>query len=254
MTTFSIRFTVPFFIFAAFSSCAPKTKLIRYETANYSVSDSLHDNETASKTIAPYKQGLNIEMNTVLNSSELAMEMSKPEGLLGNFVADLVLKKSREYYLPSDNKMLDFCLLNYRGLRASLPKGNIIKRNVFELMPFENELVVLTITSQKTLELFQYVCREGGVPVAGVKVRIENMLPELILINGEPFDSARTYKIVTTDYLANGGDNMKFLTEPLRRENLNRKIRDVIMEYMVEEREKGRKLNAIYDGRIYYAK
>ena len=58
---------------------------------------------------------------------------------------------------PSNNHHIDFCLLNNGGLRTSLPQGNITRRKIFELMPFENELVVVTISKEKMTDLKAYL-------------------------------------------------------------------------------------------------
>ena len=81
---------------------------------------------------------------------------------------------------------------------------------------------------------------------------IENEMPSRIFVNGEPFDSLKTYKVVTSDYLANGGDKYSFFKEPLQREDLRVKVRDAIMEFIMEEKQNGKALNSHFDGRIYY--
>lgn len=222
-----------------------------------SVPVQLHDSlvqpdPAAEAIIEPYRSKLEATMNEVINTSDLVMERAKPEGLLGNFVTDLTLQTAQAIYDAEDGQPVDFCLLNHGGLRTTLPAGDITRGKVFELMPFENELVVLTLTGEKTAELFKYLAAVDGQPVAGASVGIQNGLPVDPTVNGSQLDLSRTYKVVTSDYLANGGDNMTFFSEPVNSEAIGKKLRDAIMQHMEAEKAAGRTLTAKLEGRIYH--
>jgi 2',3'-cyclic-nucleotide 2'-phosphodiesterase (5'-nucleotidase family) len=141
-------------------------------------------------------------------------------------------------------------MLNNGGLRTSLPEGNITVGKIFELMPFENDMVVLTLSGSKTRGLMNYIAKSNGQPVSGLSMNIINEKPKQVMIGGQEFDSLKTYRIVTTDYLASGGDKMRFFSEPISYQTLNTKLRDAIMNYMRDENKKGNMLNPKTDGRI----
>ena len=63
--------------------------------------------------ISAYRSQLDEEMNQVLANSPFAMRKASPEGLLNNFIADLVLEVADDLYKPEDGQEIDFCLLNY---------------------------------------------------------------------------------------------------------------------------------------------
>lgn len=236
-----------------FTSCFSSWHISKTEVTAYDLTDSLSaDDSAAAAEIAPYRKKMDETMSEVLNVSEVAMTKDLPEGLLGNFVADLILKKANDYYLPKDGKKVQLCVLNNGGLRTALPGGEITRGKVFELMPFENELCVVTLSGKRLKQLFEYLAISGGAPVAGIKMGIEGGNPVHISINNEPFDSTKTYKVVTSDYLANGGDKYFFFKEPLNREHPGVKVRDAIIEFMAEEKKSGRNLNSQFDGRIYH--
>lgn len=237
-----------------FFSCSPKFSLNTIEISSYNMVDSIAGDSAVSAEILPYKTELEKTMNEVLNFSETAMVKGEPEGLLGNFVADLILKKANNYYQKFDTNKIQICLLNKGGLRTSLPQGEITRGKIFELMPFENEISVLTISGKKANELFEYLAKTGGAPVSGIKMGIENEKPVNILIGEEKFDSTKTYKVVTSDYLASGGDKYIFFSEAIKREDLGVKIRDAIIEFCIEEKQKGNSLISNLDGRIYYVR
>lgn len=226
-------------------------------TPGYSeVNKATAQSDSATHSIlAPYKLGMDSIMNEVVGQTSEAMpkERDKSETLLGNFVADVCLEKGNSAYKPEDGIPGQVCILNNGGLRSSLPKGNITRGNVFELMPFDNEIVVVTISGSKMWELIKYVAASGGVPVAGMKMGLKaDKTPGAVFINGVAFDSTKTYKIVTSDYLASGGDKMSFLKEPLRIEQTGYRIRDAILDYFLATKKQGTIVTPKLDGRIYY--
>ena len=81
-------------------------------------------------------------------------------------------------------------------------------------------------------------------------MEIQGEDPVNIQIGDLPLDTARNYRIITSDYLAGGGDKMKFFVNPLNKQILDRKLRDSIIEFMVEERIKGQTLKPVLDRRI----
>jgi 2',3'-cyclic-nucleotide 2'-phosphodiesterase (5'-nucleotidase family) len=110
--------------------------------------------------------------------------------------------------------------------------------------------VVLTLSGSKTRGLMNYIAKSNGQPVSGLSMNIINEKPKQVMIGGQEFDSLKTYRIVTTDYLASGGDKMRFFSEPISYQPLNTKLRDAIMNYMRAENNKGNMLNPKTDGRI----
>lgn len=219
--------------------------MIELNTQNLPVADSVFE-----KTINPYKMEMDKTMNQVLVFSEVQLLKGLPESSLGNFVSDAVLKKTNDLYFPADSLKANVCLLNNGGLRAQLPKGNITKGNVFELMPFENSILVLTLSGEKTKQLFEYIVGSGGAPFAGATVKGKSKKIIELKINGENFNENKTYKVATSDYLASGGDKYNFFADPIKIDTLNYKLRDAIIDYMIDENKKGNKINVDKDGRI----
>ncbi|MEN8927491.1 MAG: 5'-nucleotidase [Flavobacteriales bacterium] len=229
---------------------------------NIPVVDSQSFDSTLVEIYKPYKKELDLSMSEVLNVSLVEMSTGSPEGKLGNFVCDLSLEIGNGLYKEKTGQTADFCLLNNGGLRTFLPKGEVTRRKIYELMPFENELVVITLSAEKANDLFGYIAqktvdggtRKQGVPVSGnVKVLLNGKFPKQIHINGSPF-VGKEYKVITSDYLANGGDYMSFFLNPIKYEKVGIKLRDAIMQFVINEKEEGRKLNANLDKRISYGK
>ena len=241
-------------LFIIFSSlimaCSAPQAAQRIEGSTYKLSDSLTATDPViAAFIAPYKEEINNEMNKVIAVSSMTMEKNQPEGLLGNFVADLALYITNKY--TSDVKA-DFCLLNNGGLRSTLPRGDITLKRVYELMPFENELVILTLDGPTTQLLIEFIAKKGGMPVSGIKMGINDQKPVKVLINENPFNATENYNVVTSDYLANGGDNLSFLAAAKDKIYTGTKVRDAIIRYMEEQYRNGKELTAKLDNRIYH--
>ncbi len=207
--------------------------------------------ELIDSVIAIYRNALEDEMNEVIGYSSQTMVRGTPEGLLNNFVADLCFGIGKELYQAEDGHQIDFALFNYGGLRASIRQGPITRANVFELMPFENEMIVLTLSPEKVVDLFDYLAEASvGMPVSGIRIKIENSAVKEVLIGSSPFDPSKNYKVLTSDYLAGGGDNMTFFLEPIASELLGMRIRDAIMNHIWQEHQKGNKISSKLDRRI----
>lgn len=223
-----------------------------YEVMNASV----EQNDSAVHAILfPYKLRLDSVMNAVVGQTAFALpkEPGKTETLLGNFVADACLAKGNSAYKPADGKPGQVCILNNGGLRASLPAGNITKGNVYELMPFDNEIVVVTISGAKMWDLVKFAAASGGVPIAGMSIGMKpDKTPATVLIGGVPFDSTKTYKVVTSDYLANGGDKMAFLKDPISNEKTGYLIRNAILDTFTEAQKAGKVIAPVTDRRMHY--
>lgn len=251
------RFLFCFLLLAVVGfSCHHRAHVSSVSPGYVVMNDSVAQSDSAIHAILnPYKLSLDSVMNEVIGSTALAMpnEKGKTETLLGNFVADVCLTKGNSVYKPADGLPAQICILNNGGLRASLPQGVITRRNVFELMPFDNEIVVVTIKGQKMWELVRHVAASGGMPIAGMRIGMKpDKTPGEVLINGVAFDSTKTYKVMTSDYLAHGGDKMAFLKDPLKYETTGYFIRDAIIDAFIEKHKAGVAIVPALDGRIHY--
>lgn len=196
--------------------------------------------------LKPLQEKMNAQMNVVIGESEFTMRAHKPESLLSNFSAD-VYKKSASEYMKFP---VDVAIVNLGGLRTSVPQGAITVRKVFELMPFENELVVVWLKGDKLNALLQGFAAIGGQGVAGLTFEIRKGKAEKILIGGVPIDLNKTYTVATNDYLAAGNDKMEPLAQHIKSEFTNIKIRDMLLDYIKNESAQGRKITSALDGRI----
>ena len=189
------------------TSCDKRYKVVKTDGKLISV-DSTWDAYTDSATLAlldPYKHAVDSMMNKVRGVSLMTMDNRKPEGLLSNLVAD-VLRQAATQVLGHP---ADMGLVNRGGIRNILGEGNITTGDIFEILPFENSLCVLTISGRTLKELFVAIAQRGGEGVSGVTLVLG---PDNTVINGlidgKPVDDDKEYTVATVDYLAEGNDGM----------------------------------------------
>ena len=196
--------------------------------------------------ITPIKKDLDKEMNLVIAQTTEEMRGGKPESLLSNWSSDIYLSAASQYL----KSPVDLAVVNMGSFRASLPKGNITVGNIYQLMPFENELVILWLKGSEVLKLLQIFALEGGQGVAGVKMEIMDGKAVNCLIQGKPIDNDTLYSIATNDFLAGGNDRMIPLATPEKRVDTGMKIRNILMEHIIRQTQEGHKIQSRLDGRI----
>ncbi len=216
------------------------------------VVDTLAEDPALAGLVAPYRAEIEGEMTRVIGRAAGALTKAAPEGTLGNMAADAML-----FALASSGaEPADIAITNNGGLRVSLNEGPITVGQVFELMPFENMLVVLEMPADSVTELAHELARAGGEPVAGISFAIrkigdnsagdnpgrdnpgkdnpggDDVQASDILVDGAPIDPGRTYRVATSDYLANGGGDMPTLWSNYPRETPDLKLRDAFIAYI----------------------
>jgi 2',3'-cyclic-nucleotide 2'-phosphodiesterase (5'-nucleotidase family) len=234
-------------------SCRYHYRITADKKSLYSVvtHDTLSADSLALALLLPYKSQLDSTMNQRLCSSDMIMQKARPEGLLGNFVADLCLEEVQQV-IADKSFTIDFCFLNNGGLRSIIPKGDITLRHIYEVMPFDNELVILILDGSTTRQLIQSIMEKGGEPVSGLRLSLNAVSRPHVWIRNLPLDESRDYAVLTSNYLANGGDQYGFLKNRKAYLPTGLLVRDAIINHCKKADLAGRKITAVLDNRIYY--
>jgi 2',3'-cyclic-nucleotide 2'-phosphodiesterase (5'-nucleotidase family) len=205
--------------------------------------------------ILPYRTRLEEDMGEVLCISEVPLFGGRPESLLTNFCADLVLYEADSICIKRfPDIRINVSMVNRGGLRVPIPKGEIKVENMFELMPFENEVVFLKLSGVELRRFIDHMASRGGEGVAGMRFGIKDdkaINPE---IQGIPLNESKSYWLATSDYIANGGDGSEILKGVKERIITGVKFRDMFIDHLRKMGRKGLKIDAKTDGRIYNAK
>lgn len=197
----------------------------------------------------PYKDSLDRIMKIPVVELQEDLVKKLPESTLGNLMVDMLKAKTEEY----TKDKIDVGILNYGGIRSpSLTKGMLNVEHAYLLMPFDNYLVEQTLTGQQLKDFCDSIALKKGWPVSGMSFHIKNDKAINIMINGEPINLSRTYKVALIDYVANGGDGMAFLkTIPQKQTGIL--FRDAILDYWKDQAKVHKKISAKLENRITYA-
>lgn len=251
-------YKVAFLLGALFISCqSPRHKAysITEMSSEALAIDSSYDDSIdkgAKEILDVYSQQVHKKMNTVIGVSEQTMiNAGPPENLLSNLVAD-VLRKSTFPYIK---KYADIGLVNQGGLRNTLTKGNITIGNIYEILPFENSLTILTLKGKDLKQLLEVVGRRGeGISNAKI-VLDKNKKVQKILVGNHPIDKDKDYVVATIDYLAEGNSDMTPLlkaTHSIAPEGAT--LRDLMLRYIKNETKNKRSIHSQIDYRIIIKK
>lgn len=179
-------------------------------------------------TIAPYKAQLDEQMNRQLATVATKLKKGQPESNLGNWVADLTAAAAAQH---SGGKAIAFATLNQGGIRVTeIGTGPLLVSEIYELMPFDNELVLMELSGKVVKEFISHIANDGGWPVsAALSVQKESNGLN-IRLNGKAIDPEATYTVALPDYVANGGSDAAML-KGLPQIKTGLLIRDLLIEY-----------------------
>lgn len=210
--------------------------------------DRLADS-SLSALLKPYSDSVNKSMNDILGYNENTLEKKQPDGSLGSFMADAILYVAEKKFKAH----VDAALVNSGGVRLNqLPAGNITRGKLYELMPFDNLIVLQKIKGTVLQEFLDHVAARGGWPIAGITMQIKNAKAVNIFIGEKKLDPTAEYTIANSDYIANGGDDVVML-KPIPQQNIGYLMRDALIEYVSDVTAKGKHITVNSSNRISHA-
>jgi len=231
-------------------SCNQEMHLERIEGKRLEINDSLVGVSKIEDFIKPFREHVNSNLDSVLAYS--VDTYSKTDGdlntAIGNLMADAVMEEANPVFESRTGHKIDLVLLNHGGIRAIVSKGNITTRTAYEIMPFENSVVVTELKGAHVKEMITYLQKaKRAHPISGLTIKLDNDY-ELIeaKINGELIDDNRTYYVATNDYLYSGGDSMDFFQKSDTLYDLDYRIRNVLIDYF----SKKDTINPVIDNRF----
>lgn len=134
---------------------------------------------------------------------------------------------------------VDVALINGGGLRTSILAGSVTMGNLYEVVPFDNTLVTLDMTGDQILRALNFGtgnARVGDVQFSGLRVLIDSARPwgsqvlEVRLGDGALLDPAKSYRVVTNDFMASGGDDFTMVKEGKNQIDTFIPVRDALAE------------------------
>lgn len=188
--------------------------------------NSIDGNKETDSIIKPYRDSMNRSMNKVIAFSENDFIVERPSSNLMNWVADAIFIQQTQTI--KINRPI-ICLLNTGGNRSSLGKGNLTVGDFFKLMPFDNTLVWVEMPIETLSEIGAFITKTGGEPISNCTVQNGK-----IQLNSMT-EGASHFIIITSDYLAYGGDKMDFFKKGKIINETGKLMRDVLIEHAKQQ-------------------
>lgn len=176
------------------------------------------------------------------------------ENLLGYWICDAMRSRASQI----SGTEVAFAIANRGGIRANLKPGLLKVGDIFEVMPFENEVILVELTGAELLE----VVREGlqsrnGEPISGVRATLSGTPDQATLTltwpDGRPIDPRQTLRIATSDYLYGSGDSMPTLRKGRNPFTTGLTIRQVLLDACKEVKDRQQALLPPQGGRYVFS-
>ncbi|WP_420488110.1 bifunctional metallophosphatase/5'-nucleotidase [Gottfriedia acidiceleris] len=201
------------------------------------------------KMIQNYESKIEPIVNKVVGKAVndiLSKKNHNGESSLGNMIAD-----SQRLAMKSD-----FAFMNFSGIRADLPKGDVTLDELFTIQPFKIKLVKMTLTGQQIRELLNQQWQEHNsvrmLQISGLKYTWDNTkdsgqkVINIMRTDGTPINPQTSYTVTTNSYLANGGDNFSIFLSG-KNKVVGKTDFDAFEDYVKEQKQP---LVQAFDGRI----
>jgi len=235
-----------FFIF--FGSCKNiKPHIVSADLVTVAATEHSQNNEI-STWLSPFKKRIDEKMGIEIGFSAKELGQAQKdasESLLGNFILDVMNDYAKNHGLK-----VDFTITNRGGLRGSLPQGTIKVGNVYEVFPFDNELVVLTLPGKKVEQLCGEIALQEWQITDGIAMCVDNHKAKWVKINNAPIDTLKNYSVLTTDYLSFGNDELFALKDYTKIIELKAPLRQAIIDYIKNEYNKGKMIDADFKNQV----
>ena len=176
----------------------PETKSIT--DYQYQLIETVAGNIKSSPAVARIVDSLEAtiegEMNKVIGELKTPwVRNSRDESNIGNWIADA----TREYF------QTDIAFHNSGGIRKGLSTGPVKVRDVWEISPFDNTIMIIQISGDQLLYLLDWRIKNPRdlLQTSGIK-RIYNSQRKILIdatVNGEPIVSDKVYTIATNNYI-----------------------------------------------------
>lgn len=230
------------------SSCTSTQPVTNVQYKDYRIEKSGRPDTAMISMLAPYSAALNESMNKVIGFSNNQLSAKQPESGLGNFMADCMRIMAEKKF----DRKVDAGFMNQGGIRSYIPKGNITVGRIFELMPFDNLLVIQEVKGAVLQQFLDKMASDGGWPVsAGLTMGIKDKRAVNVQINGKPLDIAAVYVIANSDYVANGGSDCEMLRR-IPQQNKGYLMRDALIDFVSDLTRQGKPLDYHIENRVVH--
>jgi 2',3'-cyclic-nucleotide 2'-phosphodiesterase (5'-nucleotidase family) len=210
------------------------------------------DNPTV-KILKPYKKRNDREMSIVIGEAEECLKSQPPQSPLSNLCTDVLFEAANRYCEAHQLPPVDLLVLNFGGIRDSLPEGAIATGKIYAVSPFDNYLYIIELKGSRLQEMFSQFTSTQNQPYAHAKINYKEHKPAQVWVNGTPLDPDRSYRLATVDFIRNGGDNIIPYSQDIKDESVTATrliLRELLIAHIKKLTAAGMKLSGQIDDRV----
>ena len=171
--------------------------------------DSITEDSVVATLVEGYRRSAEAATNRVVASIKLPLSRTGSQYPLGRMIAE-----ARRNVLRADVGMV-----GNGGIRGDLRAGPVTYGQLYEVQPFQNNLVRLTLTGRQLQEVLEHAIGSDGTPsahVAGAVVRYDPGRPagrrvRRVELHGRKLRQEARYTLAVDDFLAGGNDGYDML-------------------------------------------
>ena len=188
-------------------------------------------------------------MQVVIAHTDVELESFAPESPLSNFLTNILLNESSKYTKDTTFDNLDISMLNFGGIRTSIPAGDVTVGDLYRITPFDNYLTFIVLKGSELRKTFGRFTDQFNAPYSGASITYKNNKPVEILVQGKPIDDNRLYKFVTLNFIADGGDHLLEGIQYEKIEYTTMTFREFLIAELKSMTARGEKVAGKKDGR-----
>ncbi len=238
-----LRYLVYVLSFFFLTSCHTVYHPTSVKSSGYAVAGGVIADTGFASYLKPFRDSMDMTMTEVMGKASKRLDIKRPVSTLGNFMCDAMLNMAREKEDPG----ADIAVVNLGGIRRPyLEPGNITRGMLFEIMPFDNLMVLVTIKG-KVLEAFLQETAAEGAGIGGFTMKVTNKRASDIMINGKPLDPLEEYTLVYSDYSFNNSRSLKGSAA----KQTNYLIRAAMEDYVKKMSRDGMQIGENLENRFY---
>ena len=226
-------------------SCNTSYKAENVQYSSYKIQQHHEGSKSLTTIVKPYSDSVNKLMNVVIGYNEAQLEKKKQGNTLGFFITDAYLEMAKQKFDPK----IDAAFMNSGGIRLpEMAAGPITQGKIFELMPFDNLMVLLKVKGSLLKQYLDTLAANEGVIESGITMQIVNKTVQQVMVGGKPLDLNADYIIVHSDYVAMNSNLLKNIT----RSSNGYLLRDALLDYVKSFHSQNKKVTVTNTDRVNY--
>ena len=233
----------------------------------HTINDTLTANTAISDRVAYWASKVVMQVNQPVGTSYISLTRDyNDESIVGDLVADSMLWKADEYDDDEVNGSVDIALTNPGGLRADIEVTGTLPYTVtwgdtFTVLPFGNTLFYMDLTGAQVQALLDQAATlfKGILQTSGATWYwyndTGNDSPTAwgaygVMVNGEPLERDKVYRVVTNNFLAGGQDGWVTFADGTNRWDSYFDMQEGLNEYIATVLGGAIDANSVQMGRI----